>query len=178
MWKFAAGLSRPAVLAVFAARGGRASRADADAAAASDRISVTKSPAGLVNSDSDGEFYTHNLQIKDLDVLNPEQTLWVALRLDAFDKGCTPDEHLQTILANASTFFETKADGSREVVDRTSTTKAIIEALRKKGELCMGLGGKSCGKTVLLKETIKNELSKEGDRVVLYAQRARVWPMA
>ena len=70
MWRLAR-LSRPAGLAVFAARRGRADAV----AAVSNRISVAKSPAGLVNSDSDGEFYTHTLQIEDLDVLDPKQSL-------------------------------------------------------------------------------------------------------
>ena len=87
------------------------------------RLSTAKTPAGLVNSRSCGEFYTQELRPEDVQVLlasgKSEKSLWAMAQLDAEEKGVSPDDYLASVHKKLLHFRNKKReDGSREVWDR------------------------------------------------------------
>ena len=120
------------------------------------RLSSAKTPAGLVNSRSCGDFYTQQLRPEDVHVLlasgESEKSLWVMAQLDAEEKGVSPDDYLASVHKELLHFCERKReDGSREVWDREQLLEALRSALATTGQFAMLLGGKSCGKSTVLR---------------------------
>ena len=117
------------------------------------RLSSAKTPAGLVNSRSCGEFYTQQLRPEDVQVLlasgESEESLWVMAQLDAEEKGVTPDDYLASVHKELLDFYKRKKDGSQEVWDREQLLDAVKNALGTTGQFGMLLGGKSCGKSTV-----------------------------
>ena len=119
------------------------------------RLSTAKTPAGLVNSRSCGEFYTQELRPEDVQVLlasgKSENSLWAMAQLDAEEKGVSPDDYLASVHKKLLHFCEKRENGSREVWDRKQLLEAIRSALATSGQFAMLLGGKSCGKSTVLR---------------------------
>ena len=120
------------------------------------RLSTAKTPAGLVNSRSCGEFYTQKLRPEDVQVLlasgKSEKSFWAMAQLDAEEKGVSPDDYLASVHKELVDFCERKLeDGSREVWDREQLLEAVRSALATSGQFAMLLGGKSCGKSTVLR---------------------------
>lgn len=119
------------------------------------RLSIAKTPAGLVNSRSCGEFYTQDLRPEDLHILlasdKSEKSLWAMAQLDAEAKGVTTDDYLASVLKELLHFYEKREDGSQEVWDREQLLEALRSALATTGQFAMLLGGKSCGKSTVLR---------------------------
>ena len=119
------------------------------------RLSIAKTPAGLVNSRSCGEFYTQDLRPEDVQILlasgKSDKSLWAMAQLDAEEKGVTPDDYLASVQKELLDFFQKREDGSREVWDRVQLLEALRSALATTGQLAMLLGGKNCGKSTVLK---------------------------
>ena len=108
------------------------------------RLSIAKTPAGLVNSRSCGEFYTQDLRPEDLHILlasdKSEKSLWAMAQLDAEDKGVTTDDYLASVLKELLHFYEKREDGSQEVWDREQLLDAVQNALATTGQFAMLLG--------------------------------------
>ena len=119
------------------------------------RLSTAKTPAGLVNCRSCSQFYTQELRPEDVQVLlasgKSENSLWAMAQLDAEEKGVSPDDYLASVHKKLLHFCEKRENGSREVWDRKQLLEAIRSALATSGQFAMLLGGKSCGKSTVLK---------------------------
>ena len=119
------------------------------------RLSTARTPAGLVNSRSCGEFYTQELRPEDVQVLlasgKSEKSLWAMAQLDAEEKGVSPDDYLASVHKKLLHFKKKREDGSREVWDREQLLEALRSALATTGQFAMLLGGKSCGKSTVLR---------------------------
>lgn len=144
------------------------------------RLSIAKTPAGLVNSRSCGEFYTQDLRPEDVQILlasdKSDTSLWAMAQLDAKAKGVTPDDYLASVQKELLDFFQKREDGSREVWGRVQLLEALRSALATTGQFAMLLGGKNCGKSTVLKNVAGTaEILMETGQVgrVLCVARAR-----
>ena len=144
------------------------------------RLSIAKTPAGLVNSRSCGEFYTQDLRPEDVQILlasdKSDTSLWAMAQLDAKAKGVTPDDYLASVQKELLDFFQKREDGSREVWGRVQLLEALRSALATTGQFAMLLGGKNFGKSTLLKNVAGTaEILMETGQVgrVLCVTRAR-----
>ena len=119
------------------------------------RLSTARTPAGLVNSRSCGEFYTQELRPEDVQVLlasgKSENSLWAMAQLDAKERGVTTDDYLASVFKKLLHFYEKREDGSQEVWEREQLVEALRSALATTGQFAMLLGGKSCGKSTVLR---------------------------
>jgi len=119
------------------------------------RLSIAKTPAGLVNSRSCGEFYTQDLRPEDVHILlasdKSDTSLWAMAQLDAKAKGVTTDDYLASVQKELLDFFQKREDDSREVWGRVQMLEALRSALATTGQFAMLLGGKNCGKSTVLK---------------------------
>ena len=136
------------------------------------RLSIAKTPAGLVNSRSCGEFYTQDLRPEDVQILlasgKSEKSLWAMAQLDAEEKGVTPDDYLASVQKELLAFYKKREDGAQEVWDREQLLEALRSALATTGQFAMLLGGKNCGKSTVLKNVagVTNKDKKGGTAVI------------
>ncbi|KAL1526457.1 hypothetical protein AB1Y20_015168 [Prymnesium parvum] len=109
------------------------------------QLSVAKTPLALVNAESCPKYYTRRLTEPDLAILK-QGVLMDAARCDAKSmRFASTDDYLHSINVAMKSFFL-----SRELCDRECMTSTLVDTLAEEGSLCMLLGGKSYGKTLLL----------------------------
>ena len=72
-------------------------------------------------------------------------------QLDAKAKGVTTDDYLASVQKELLDFFQKREDDSREVWGRVQMLEALRSALATTGQFAMLLGGKSCGKSTVLR---------------------------
>ena len=107
-------------------------------------------PYGLVG-DEKSEFYARQLDGDFFaDVKNSSFFLEV-LEADAREKQVDADVHLKTVRLNAQKFMQ-----GNTIVDRKAFTQNLTDAIFEDGLLTLVLGGKSIGKSRVIRSVVAN----------------------
>ena len=120
-------------------------------------------PYGLVDAEG-SEFYARQLDGNFFaDVKNSDLFLQ-ALKEDAGEKQVDADAHLKTVRLNAKKFMQ----GST-IVDRESFIQSLTDAIFEDGLLTLVLGGKSVGKSTVIRSVVANfTQAKRSQRTVVF----------
>ena len=118
-------------------------------------------PYGLVGDEKsyarqvDGNFFA--------DVKNSSFFL-KALKEDAGEKQVDADAHLKTVRLNAKKFMQ-----GNTIVDRNAFIQSLTDAIFEDGLLTLVLGGKSVGKSTVIRSVVANfTQAKRSQRTVVF----------
>ena len=125
-------------------------------------------PYGLVDAEV-SEFYARQLDGNFFaDVKNSDLFLQ-ALKEDAGEKQVDADAHLNSIDQKATQFMKGEPNEPRKIVDRESFIDNLTDAISRDGKLTLVLGGKSVGKSTVIRSVVANfTQAKRSQRTVVF----------
>jgi len=121
----------------------------------------TASMSGLVNGASCDVFYSRKLKNRDADLMREKGFLWKAVQDDAVARGVSPDDYLIGIKSSRETYFKEEKLCPRPELD--AALRSILTSTE--GEFSLFIGGKSVGKSFLIRN-ICRDLNAQGDCLV------------
>ena len=122
-------------------------------------------PYGLVDAEG-SKFYARQLNGDFFSDVKNSSFFLQALREDAQEKQVDADAFLQSISNMADAFM---AEEPRQIIDRLPFIEAVKGAIRSKGKLTLILGGKSVGKSTIIRSVVANfTQAKRSQRTVVF----------
>ena len=122
----------------------------------------TASMSGLVNGASCDVFYSRKLKKSDAELIREEGFLWKAAQDDAVARGVTPDDYMNDI-ASRSVAYQNDVGKLCQRNELEGAMRSILTST--KGQFCLLIGGKSVGKSFLIKKMCR-DLNEQGDCLV------------
>ena len=122
-------------------------------------------PYGLVDAEG-SKFYARQLNGDFFADVKNSSFFLQALKEDAREKQVDADAFLQSISNMADAFM---AEEPRQIIDRLPFIEAVKGAIRSKGKLTLILGGKSVGKSTVIRSVVANfTQAKRSQRTVVF----------
>ena len=122
-------------------------------------------PYGLVDAEG-SKFYARQLNGDFFADVKNSSFFLQALKEDAREKQVDADAFLQSISNMADAFM---AEEPRQIIDRLPFIEAVKGAIRSKGKLTLILGGKSVGKSTIIRSVVANfTQAKRSQRTVVF----------
>lgn len=122
----------------------------------------TVSMSGLVNGASCDLFYSRKLKNRDADLIREEGFLWKAVQDDAVARGVSPDDYLNNIASRCVAYLNDVG----KLCPRNELEAAMRSILTStSGKFSLFIGGKSVGKSFLIKKMCR-DLNGQGGCLV------------
>ena len=122
----------------------------------------TASMSGLVNGASCDVFYSRKLKNHDADLIREQGFLWKAVQDDAVARGVSPDDYLNGIASRSDAYL----DDVGKLCPRNELEAALRSILTStRGAFSLFIGGKSVGKSFLIKKMCR-DLNGQGGCLV------------
>lgn len=122
----------------------------------------TASMSGLVNGASCDVFYSRKLKNHDADLIREQGFLWKAVQDDAVARGVSPDDYLNGIVSRSDAYL----DDVGKLCPRNELEAALRSILTStRGAFSLFIGGKSVGKSFLIKKMCR-DLNGQGGCLV------------
>ncbi|CAE7550811.1 unnamed protein product, partial [Symbiodinium pilosum] len=125
-------------------------------------------PYGLVDAEG-SEFYARQLDGNFFADVKNSDLFVQALTEDAGEKQVDADAHLNSIDQKATQFMKGEPNEPRKIVDRESFVDNLTDAISRDGKLTLVLGGKSVGKSTVIRSVVANfTQAKRSQRTVVF----------
>ncbi|KAJ1433194.1 hypothetical protein B484DRAFT_429615 [Ochromonadaceae sp. CCMP2298] len=122
--------------------------------------------SGLIGPSSDDDYYARHLDFPaDLKGFTESGLMWAAAKADAQALEITPEEYMKSVTTRRKKFI---SDGV--LFDRAVLMDSLRNELDERGTFTLLLGGKSVGKSLILR-SLAEEYNKAGGKVVVVNMR-------
>ena len=122
--------------------------------------------SGLIGTSSDDDYYARHLDFPaDLKGFTESGLMWAAAKADAQALEITPEEYMNSVETRRKIFI---SDGG--LFDRVVLMDSLRKELGDRGTFTLLLGGKSVGKSLILR-SLAEEYNKAGGKVVVVNMR-------
>ena len=122
--------------------------------------------SGLIGTSSDDDYYARHLDFPaDLKGFTESGLMWAAAKADAQALEITPEEYMNSVETSIGQFIS-----GGGLFDRDALLKSLRKELNARGTFTLLLGGKSVGKSLILR-SLAEEYNKAGGKVVVVNMR-------